>query len=68
VAFENIHRLNNILYDPRAPIGEEQLPIAPTFNAAQMLASNIQVISFQNGNGVRFVTQYDQYAAPVNNN
>ena len=32
-----------------------------------MFASNVQVISFQNGQGVRFLTQYAQYAAPANN-
>ena len=29
VAFENIHRLNNILYGPSAPMSEELLPVAP---------------------------------------
>ena len=66
-AFENIHRLNNILYDPNAPISIDQLPTVPFFNAAQVFASNVQVISFQNGRGVRFLTEYAQYAAPVNN-
>lgn len=66
-AFESIHRLNNILYDPNAPISADQLPIVPFFNAAQVFASNVQVMSFQNGRGVRFLTEYAQYAAPVNN-
>ncbi len=66
-AFESIHRLDNILYGPPAPISDEQLPTVPFFNAAQVFASNIQVISFQGGGGVRFLTEYAQYAAPVNN-
>jgi hypothetical protein len=66
-AFESIHRLNNILHDPGAPIGNEQLPVVPFFNAQQVFASNIQVISFQNGHGVRFLTEYAQYAASANN-
>jgi hypothetical protein len=66
-AFESIHRLNNILFDPAAPVGKEQLPTVPFFNAAQVFASNIQVISFQNGQGVRFLTEYAQYAASANN-
>jgi len=67
-AFESIRRLNNIMHDPTAPISIEQLPAMPFFNAQQVFASNIQTISFQNGAGVRFLTEYAQYAAPVNNN
>lgn len=65
-AFESIHRLNNILYDPSS-VSSDQLPTVPFFNAGQVFASNIQVISFQNGQGVRFLTEYAQYTAPVNN-
>jgi len=65
-AFESLHRLNNIMYDPAA-ISDAQLPRVPFFNAAQVFASNIQVISFQNGRGVRFLTEYAQYAASANN-
>jgi hypothetical protein len=39
----------------------------PFFNAAQVFASNIKVISFQNGKGVRFLTEYAQHAASANN-
>ncbi len=68
-AFESIHRLDNILYSPNTPIAitKDQLPSVPFFNAAQVFASNIQVISFQNGGGVRFLTEYAQYMAPINN-
>ncbi len=66
-AFESIHRLDNILYGPDAPISVEQLPAVPFFNAQQTFASNIQKISFQNGGGVRFLTEYAQYPASVNN-
>lgn len=66
-AFESIHRLDNILYGPEAPNLNEPLPTAPFFSAAQVFASNVQAISFQGGGGVRFLTQYAQYAAPVNN-
>lgn len=65
-AFESMHRLRNIM-NPGTPISAEQLPAVPFFNAAQVFASNIQSISFQNGDGVRFLTEYAQYAAPVNN-
>jgi hypothetical protein len=65
-AFESMHRLRNILSSV-VPLTSDQLPTVPFFNAAQVFASNIQVISFQNGEGVRFVTEYAQYFAPVNN-
>lgn len=65
-AFESMHRLRNIMSDV-VPMTPDQLPIVPFFNAAQIFASNIQTLSFQNGSGIRFVTEYAQYAAPVNN-
>jgi hypothetical protein len=66
-AFESIHRLDNILYGPSAPIRVEQLPAVPFFNAQQVFATNVQQISFQNGGGVRFVAEYAQYPASANN-
>ncbi len=65
-AFESIRRVNNILYAAGAPSFDE-LPSVPFFNAAQVFASNIQTVSFQNGGGVRFVTEYAQSFATVNN-
>ena len=65
-AFESMHRLNNFLYDP-SQVSNEQLPQVPFFNAGQVFASNVQLIQFQNGQGVRFLTEYAQYFAPVNN-
>jgi hypothetical protein len=66
-AFESIHRLDNILYPPGGPDLNNPLPTVPFFNAAQVFASNIQLMSFQNGQGVRFVTEYAQSAASANN-
>jgi len=66
-AFESIRRVNNIIYSPDAPISADQLPMVPFFNAQQVFAANIQTISFQNGAGVRFLTEYAQSTAPVNN-
>jgi hypothetical protein len=65
-AFESMHRLRNIM-SAVVPVAPDQLPAVPFFNAAQVFASNIQTISFQNGSGIRFITEYAQYAAPVNN-
>ena len=65
-AFESMHRLRNVM-NPVGPITADQLPAVPFFNAAQLFASNVQTVSFQNGSGVRFLTEYGQYPAPVNN-
>ncbi len=65
-AFESMHRLQNIISDV-VPVTPDQLPAVPFFNAQQVFASNIQDISFQNGDGIRFITEYGQYPAPVNN-
>jgi hypothetical protein len=66
-AFESIHRLDNILYGPGGAILDDQLPSVPFFNAQPVFASNIKVVMFQNGGGVRLLTQYAQYPAPANN-
>ena len=65
-AFESMHCLRNIM-SAVVPTTPDQLPAVPFFNAQQLFASNIQAISFQNGSGIRFLTEYGQYPAPVNN-
>lgn len=62
---EQIDRLKKILAG--GALLKETLPNVPFFNAAPLLAANIKLISFQTGNGIRELTQYDQYAAPINN-
>jgi len=64
-ASEQIARLQRALAG--SPLLEETLPMIPFFNAAPLIAANIKLTSFQNGNGVRELTQYAQYAAPINN-
>ncbi len=66
-AFESIRRLDNILYGSGELIGVDQLPAVPFFNAQPLFAAGIQTVSFQNGGGVRFLTQYAQANMPVNN-
>jgi hypothetical protein len=66
-AFESMHRLRNVLDDPAMGNDVENLPFIPFFNAAPLFASNFQVVTFLNGVGVRFLTEYAQYFAPVNN-
>lgn len=64
-AAEQIERLKKIRVG--ATLLKETLPSVPFFNATPLIAANISLISFQNGSGVRSLTQYDQYAAPINN-
>jgi len=47
--------------------GTSSLPFLPTWNAAQTFHSNYSLFPFLNGGGIRFLTLYAQYAAPVNN-
>lgn len=66
IAAEQIDRLKKILAGSAPPL-QETLPNVPFFNAAPLIAANIQIITFQSGSGVRTLTQYSQYVAPINN-
>jgi hypothetical protein len=65
IAAEQIDRLKNILAGSHAL--RETLPRVPFFNAEMQIAANFQTTSFQSGNGIRHLTQYAQYLAPINN-
>ncbi|MCA1900257.1 MAG: hypothetical protein LDL50_06070 [Chloroflexi bacterium] len=45
----------------------ENIPFLPAFPAAQMFHSNEKILEFQNGKGIRFLTQYGQAPYPINN-
>ena len=60
---ENIKRIRT-----GAPILRETMPRVPWFNADLLIAANNKILSFQNGTGVRTLTEYAQYYAPINNN
>jgi hypothetical protein len=47
--------------------GTEALPFLPIFNAAQVFHAQYRQLSFQNGSGIRYMTIFAQYYAPVNN-
>jgi hypothetical protein len=64
-AADQIKKLKSILAG--GPLTKESMPLVPFYNAGPAFASHMQVINFKNGRGVRMVTQYDQYPAPVNN-
>ncbi len=46
---------------------DSSLPFLPVFNAAQVFHAQYQALSFVGGGGIRFLTEYAQYTAPVNN-
>lgn len=66
-AFESIHRLQNYLYTPNNVPALDQLPGVPFFNAQILFAAQIQPLSFQNGKGIRYISEYAQYPASANN-
>jgi hypothetical protein len=43
------------------------LPFLPTFNAGQLMHAEFKYLDFENGTGVRYLTQFAQYFAPINN-
>jgi hypothetical protein len=61
-----VDELKTIINSPGQPM-PENLPFLPAFNAGQVFHSNEQLIKFQNGTGIRFLTQYAQAPYPVNN-
>lgn len=64
-AAEQIQRLKDILAGTE--ITKDVTPGVPFYNAGQLFAAQLQRIDFKGGRGVRFLTQYDQYPAPINN-
>jgi hypothetical protein len=47
------------------PVDDEDIFVADLFGAAQFFRSQISYLTFQNGSGVRFLTQYGQAASPI---
>jgi hypothetical protein len=65
---DTLETLEIFLQNQPAALGEdESIPLLPFFNAAQFMQARISYIDFQNGRGVRFLSQYGQAAWPVNN-
>jgi hypothetical protein len=65
----SITKLRAILASPGATITNDNAPTVP-FNgaAAQQYAAQIQLIHFNNGNGVRMISQYAQFPGPITKN
>jgi len=64
-ASDTISRLEELL--ETTPSNPENIPLFPVFNAAQFMQAQVNYLRFQNGAGVRFLTQYGQAAWPINN-
>lgn len=45
----------------------DQLPFLPLLNMKQVMHPQMQYLDFKNGQGVRFLTQFNQAATPINN-
>ena len=66
-AVDNINLLQSLLANPGQSLGEKDLPSIPFFNAGAVFVAKEKLIQFQNGAGVRMLTQYAQSFAKVNN-
>jgi hypothetical protein len=47
------------------PVDGEGIFVSDLFNAAQIIRSQVSYIQFQNGQGVRYISQYGQAAYPI---
>jgi hypothetical protein len=66
LAAQSLERLRAVLAQS-SMVNVKELPGVPFFNVSQTLAAQVKVIPFQNGRGVRMVTQYAMAHAYINN-
>jgi hypothetical protein len=64
-AGDSIYQLNQLIQSE--PENPEEIPVLPVIPAAQYMRAQVRYLRFQNGEGVRFLTQYGQDAWPINN-
>jgi hypothetical protein len=62
---EQMDNLKSILSNPNNSL--DNLPILPIQFAARHFQTQAKAINFQNGSGIRYLTQFDQYPAIVSN-
>lgn len=43
------------------------MPFMPLFNASQVMHAHVQYLDFKNGQGLRYLTEFDQGIVPINN-
>ena len=63
----SIQRLQAILESPNSQFANDMLPYVPFFNAGQVFAAQEKVMHFNNGSGLRVITQYGQDVSPISN-
>jgi hypothetical protein len=62
---EVMDSLANLL--AQRPADVDSLPLIPGVNAAQIFHAQLAYLDFQNGSGVRYLTQYAQMFTPITN-
>ena len=66
-AAESLKRLRALTSGAGMGIDNQVVPFVPFFNATQTFEARALLMKFQNGTGIRMLTQYDQALIPVNN-
>lgn len=64
---EMIDTLSKMLATYSTETSEFELPYLPYVNAGQLFHSNVQIVSFKNGEGIRYLTMHVQDVAPILN-
>ena len=65
-ADESLRRLQSMLDNPYTPVTNDSLPNVPYMgSSAQLFGAQVKQLPFKNGNGVRMISSYAQYPAPV---
>ena len=65
-AAESLNRLQSLLVDHITPLTNDTLPNVPYMGAsAQLYAAQVKELPFKSGNGVRMISAYAQYPAPI---
>ncbi|MGC1379141.1 MAG: hypothetical protein WA821_23125 [Anaerolineales bacterium] len=66
-AAESLKRLRALTSGAGMDINNNTVPFVPFFNAGQIFEAQARPLKFQNGSGIRMITQYDQAFMLVNN-
>jgi hypothetical protein len=67
-AANSIQNLQTILANPSMSITAKTAPSVPSYNAGEVIVAQAKILNFQNGSGVRLITEYAQYYAPITRN
>jgi hypothetical protein len=66
-AAQNIELVRDVVANPGQLLGSNNMPSIPFFNAGAVFVAQENLVEFQNGAGVRMLTQYAQSFVQVNN-